>query len=177
MLSQYSFKRSYLLAGVTVVLTLLSIRFAIWNTFQAWKINKQLTNQMEQASNLSFQPGYLERKNKNLDTILRGFKVDTVNYHGVLLSAISSIAEQRNIRIVGLPDASSNPYYCTKHFAIQKIELEGSFADLTRFYHQLENEPAIGKVRAAHYTLLNLRATETNNKILRLSLFIEISSS
>jgi hypothetical protein len=175
MLSKFTFKKAYLFSALAVVLTLLSVRFSFWNTLQTWKINTQLNSLLIQAGNVSYQPDYLERKRKNLDKAIALYQVDTTAYRSNVLAAISSLAEQEKVRIVTVPTQGDNPYYQTQHYTIQKIELNGNYSSLMRFYSQLQSVKGIGMIRAAQVNLNKLQAEVADNKHLQFLIYLEIT--
>ena len=167
-------KRGYLLAGLAVLLTLLSMRFAFWNTVQAMKVNSQLSTRQGQAADLRYPAGYLERKVTNLDKIITKYKADTTTYRTVLLTQISSLAEKVHVKVIDVP-TDGTAYEQTSHYKIQKIGLEGSFTNLTKFYNAFQDTSGIGIVRSANYFLLNQRTSFGNERRLGLLIYLETS--
>src|SRR5260221_6065529 len=130
MLKQLPLKKEYLLIAAAIVLLLLSYQLAFKKTIEAWQINKHLKAQLFEATNLSYQPAYLERKNKNLTNIIGHYKTDTVAFRSNIISTISSIAEKENVKLSEVP--VRDPLYDTDQFIIQKLNFEGSFFALTK---------------------------------------------
>lgn len=98
MLKQLPLKKEYLLIIATIVLLLLSYKLAFKATFEAWQINRALKTQLIQTNDLSYQPGYLERKNINLSKVINLYKADTVAFRNNSISNISVIAEKENVK-------------------------------------------------------------------------------
>lgn len=167
-------KKTYLLAALTVVLILLSIRLAFYKTWQARQINKALTVQLAQSTDVSYQPGYLERKNSNLNKTLGQYKVDTLTYQSTVLSALSALAEQEKVKIAELPVQREDPYYQAVHYNIQKLTLEGDYFALTKFLHKAELLSAVGRIRAASYQITR-RAASSEKGSLQLQVYLEYS--
>jgi len=167
-------KKGYLLAALAFVLTLLSARFAFWNTWQAWQLNKQLNSRIGEASDISFQPGYLERKGKNLAKAIYLYQVDTLAYRNMVLTSISSLAEKEKVRIVDVPTEGNNSYYQTRLYKVEKIELEGEYTNLMRFYNQLFSIKGIGMIRSVLFTHLQQRGLVKVEGSLRLLMYLEI---
>lgn len=167
-------KRAYLLAALAVLLTLISARFAFWNTWQAWRLNKQLNSRVVEGANISFQPGYLERKNKNLGNAINLYQVDTSAYSNVLLTSISTLAEQEKVDIIDLPTENSNTYYQTKSFRIEKIEFQGAYANLLRFYHKFCQLPHIGMIRSVQLCTSREQEKVNDRSRLQMLLYLQI---
>jgi hypothetical protein len=169
-----SLKRAYLLAALALLLTLLSARFAFWNTWQAWQLNKQLNSSVGEGAIVSFQPGYLERKSKNLSEALGLYQVDTSAYRNTLLTSISTLAEQEKVDIVDLPTENSNAYYQTKSFKIEKIEFQGAYANLLRFYYKFYQLPHIGMIRSVQLSTTREQEKVKDGCRLQMLLYFEI---
>jgi len=168
------FKRAYLLAALALLLTLLSARFAFWNTWQAWQLNKQLNSRVGEGAYISFQPGYLERKSKNLSEAISLYHVDTSAYRNTLLTALSTLAEQEGVKIVDLPTENSNPYFQTKSYKIEKIEFQGPYANLLRFYYKFYQLPHIGMIRSVQLSTTREQEKVKDGGRLQMLLYIEI---
>lgn len=159
---------------MVVLLFLLSIRFAFWRTYEAWKINRQLTAQLSNAASVSYQPGYLERKNHNLDQTLTLFKGDTAHYRSAVLTALSSVAERENVKITGVPDGNDASVTPSSSSQVQSIILEGDFFALTRFLHGAEQATGIGRVRSAQYRTTTIAKATGAGKRLTLLVHFEL---
>lgn len=146
MLKQLPFKKQYLLTGATIVLLLLSYRFAFKRTIEAWQINKNLKAQIAQSSDLSLQPAYLERKSNNLNKILSLYKTDTVAFRSNIISTISLIAEKEGVKLSDVP--LQNALYRSDKYIIQKLSFEGEYFSLIKVLNHLQNSPGIGVVRS-----------------------------
>lgn len=146
MLKQLPFKKQYLLIAATIVLLLLSYRFAFKRTIEAWQINKNLKAQIAQSSDLSLQPAYLERKSNNLNKILSLYKTDTVAFRSNIINTISLIAEKEGVKLSDVP-LQNSLYRSDKHM-IQKLSFEGMYFSLVKLLNQLQNSPGIGVVRS-----------------------------
>lgn len=171
MLKQFPLKKEYLLIAAAIVLLLLSYQLAFKKTMEAWQINKHLKVQLFEATNLSYQPAYLERKDKNLTGIINRYKTDTVAFRSNSISAISSIAEKENVKLSEVP--VQDPLYHTDQFIIQKLNFEGSFFALTKVLNQLQAKSGIGLVRSATYKSIKARSNTDQGKKLILEVYLE----
>jgi len=138
--------RNYWLVGGSLLLAFLCYRLAFKKTIEAWQENRRLNSQLLNVSDLSFQPGYLERKFKNLSAVADLYKVDSINYRSEMIAKVAGIAQQENVKVVNvpLPDEADN----TQHLIRQKIEVKGVFYSLLKFYDQVEVRHEAGLVRS-----------------------------
>jgi hypothetical protein len=171
MLKQIPIKKEYLLIAASIVLLLLCYQLAFKKTIEAWQVNKQLKSQIAQAADLSYQPAYLERKNKNLSKIIALYKTDTVTFRSNTISVISSIAEKENVKLSEVP--LQDPLYNADQFIIQKLNFEGSFFALTKVLNRLQITSGIGVVRATTYKVTGIRSGVDDVKKLVLEVYLE----
>jgi len=171
MLNQLSIKKEYILIAATIILLLASYQLAFKKTVEAWELNKQLKNQLTQTTDLSFQPGYLERKNANLTTILNLYKTDTTTFRSNTITTIASIAEKEDVKLSEVP--LEDPLYHTDRFIIQKLSFEGSFFALTKVFNQLQTTKGVGVVRSATYKLTGAKSNNDAVKKLVLEVYLE----
>jgi hypothetical protein len=171
MLKQLPLKKEYLLIAAAIVLLLLSYQLAFKKTIEAWQINKRLKEQLIRATDLSYQPAYLERKNKNLTNIINRYKTDTVAFRSNIISSISSIAEKENVKLSEVP--VQDPLYHTNQFIIQKLNFEGSYFALTKVLKQLQARSGIGMVRSVTYKAINVKSNKDEAKKLIIEVYLE----
>lgn len=170
MLKQLSIKREYLMIAATIILLLLCYKLAFKKTIEAWQIHKGLNAQLTQATDLSYQPAYVERKNSNLTKIINRYKTDTIAFRSNAISAISSIAEKENVKLSEVP--LQDPLYHTEQFIIQKLNFEGDFFALTKTLDQLQATVGIGMVRSASYKMIISRSSTDEVKKLVLEVYL-----
>lgn len=174
MMRNIPFKKPYLLVALPIVLTLLSARFAFWNTWQAWHLNQQLNSEISEGGNVSFQPGYLERKNKNLSNAIHLYQVDTSAYRNTLITELSSLSEREKVSVVDVPTENSNPYYQTKSYKVENIVFQGAFPNLLRFYHKLYQLPHIGVIRSLQLSTVSQQEKGNDDRKLQLQVYLEL---
>jgi hypothetical protein len=159
------FKKEYLLVAGAVVLLWLSYQLAFKGTIAAWQMNAGLKAQLNRSVDVNYQPSYLNRKNNNLDKILKLYRADTAAFRSNSISLIAGIAEKAGVKLSEVP--VNDPFYHTDRFLVQKLGFEGDFFSLTRVLHQLQQTPGIGQVRGADYHF-------GHEKKLVLEVFLEI---
>jgi hypothetical protein len=161
-----------LIAG-SIILLLLSYQLAFKKTIAAWQLNKQLKAQIAQASDLNYQPAYLERKNNNLSKIINLYKTDTVSFRSNIISTISSIAEKENVKLSEVP--VQDPLFHTDKFIIQKLDFEGGFFALTKVLNQLQATNGIGRLRSLDYITIGVKSNSDEMRKLVLEVYLEIA--
>jgi len=173
MLKRLLIKKEYLLILASIVLLWLSYKLAFKGTIEAWQNNRQLKTQLTRSTDLSYQPGYLERKNSNLDKILKLYKADTAAFRNNSINIISAIAEKESVKLSEVP--MQDPFYHTDKFIIQKLGFEGDFFSLTKVLHQLQLTNDIGIIRSATYKMSGTNPTTQKDKKLVLEVCLEIA--
>ena len=146
MLKYWPFKQSYLLILMSVIMAFAAYKFAITHTLDEWRDNKKLKLQVSRQNDVADQPDYLERKNANLDEILKLYRSDTLNYRSEAITTISIIAGKYNVRLTGAPVQDKT--YRTEKYLLQKLSFAGDYFSLIRFLQQVEATGGIGKLRS-----------------------------
>jgi len=141
-----NFKKEYLLIAGAVLLLYGSYQLAFKKTIALIQVHHNLAAQLATASDLSDQPGYLERKNKNLDAIIGRYKMDSLSLRGNTIALISQIADREHVKLSEVP--VEDPVYRNEHFIIQRLDFEGDYFALTKMLRQLEWANEIGVVRS-----------------------------
>jgi len=175
MFNRQYLKKEYLLIAATVITLTICYQLAFKKTITAWQINKQLKSQLVQSSDVSVQPGYIQRKNANLDRILDLYKADTINFRSNIISKISSIAEGENVKLAEVP--SQDPVYHNMLFIIQKLSFEGDFFSLMKTLNVLQSTPGIGMVRSIGIKSVGLHTSNDEIKKLILAVYLEINAT
>ena len=164
--------KKYGLVAGCLLLFLIGYQLAFKKTIEAWQLNSKLNKEIITASNLTYQPGYLERKSVNLDQILKGYKVDSTLFRSNVINTIALIAEKANAKMVQVP--SPDPFLHTDRFIIQKLNFQGDYFVLIRLLQKLEATHDIGVVRTAVFHDTNDRKNVREGQ-LSLDVFLEIS--
>ena len=172
MFNRQYLKKEYILIAATVITLIICYHLAFKKTITAWQINKQLKAQLVQSADVSIQPGYIQRKNANLDRILNLYKADTVNFRSNIISKISSIAEGENVKVSEVP--SQDPVYHNMLFTIQKLSFEGDYTHLMMLLNQLQKTDGIGIIRAAEFKTRSAISGSEKMEKLDLKIYVEI---
>lgn len=171
MLKQLPIKKEYLFIAAVLILLSISYQLAFKKTLEAWQVNKQLKAQIAQASDLSIQPAYLDRKNNNLSKIIALYKTDTIAFRSNIISTISLIAQKGNVKLSNVP--LEDPLFRNDNFRIQKLSFEGGYFDLLKVLDALNNYKNIGVTRAVLFRLVNSAPNNSENKKLTMELYVE----
>lgn len=172
MIKALLYKKEYWLIAGTIALALLCYQLAFKKTVQAWQTNVQLKAQLAQASDVADQPGYLERKARNLETILARYQTDTLNLRGNTIAAIASIAEKEGVKLSGVPN--QDPAFNTARLIIQKLDFEGDYPALIRTLNHLENQPGMGVPRSVTVKTVEERASGNASRKTVMEILLEI---
>lgn len=173
MLKQLPIKKEYILIAATVVLLFLSYRLAFKHTIAAWRTNSRLKTRLAHAADASYQPGYLERKGKNLDKVIGSYKADTLGFRSNIISTISTIAERENVKLTEVP--VQDVVYNTDHFIIEKLDFEGDYFSLSKAANNLQATSGIGVVRGETLKITRRNATNDVDKKLQLEIYLEVA--
>ncbi|SDQ01667.1 hypothetical protein SAMN05428975_5922 [Mucilaginibacter sp. OK268] len=172
MLKWWPFKKEYLLIAGAVILLLICYQLAFKNTITAWQFNRQLKTQLQQTGDISYQPGYLDRKSKNLEHILVLYRSDTALFRSNTISTIAVLAEKYRVKLAEVP--AQDEVYHTERAIIQKLNFEGDFFALNSFLNQLESSESVGVVRAVEFKLQRKDAEPVSKKLM-MGVYMEIS--
>lgn len=148
----------------------LCYQLAFRKTVEAWHLHRQLTAQLAQSSNVSFQPGYSARKDANIGRILNLYKADTNNFRSNNIARISSIAEKQNVKLSEVPVDDLSLHQ--NQLIVQKLAFEGNYFQLIKTLNELQVTPGIGVIRS-----VDLRSVDNNigeNRSKKLVLMIKL---
>jgi hypothetical protein len=163
-------RKDYLLIAGSILFFLVCYRFSFSHTVEAWKLRRELQQKIKASADLSYQPGYLERKDNNLNHIIGRFKIDTTTLRSNMITTIALQAEKMQVRLSRVPIQSvSNP---GDKYVVQRLDFEGDYFSLCKLLGQLQSSEATGLVRAVDIT--SGKATDNNpeKKKLNMRLFI-----
>lgn len=164
MLDKLPIKKEYILIAGAVLLLLVSYELAFKKTIEAWQIHRRLSAQLTQGTDLSVQPAYLERKDKNLDKIISGYQIDTVSFRSTIISTISLLAEREGVKLSALP--VQDPLFRSDQFIIQKLGFEGDFFSLTKVLNRLRLTKGVGMIRSFAYKMPSGKNEETKGPLI-----------
>jgi len=172
MLQKIQLKNEYKLIGTGLLLLILGYLFAFKRTFEAMEINHQLKSQLSRGADISLQPAYLDRKNRNLDKIIGRYKTDTVVFRDNTISAIAGIAEQGHVKLSEVP--LQDPVLRSDKFIIQRLDFEGSFFDLLGSLSKLEQMPEIGIIRSVSFESRKVQIDTIVSKKIVMQAYFEV---
>jgi len=172
MVKELLHKKEYWLIAGTIVLILLCYQLAFKKTIAAFQVNSRLKTQLTQASDVAYQPGYLERKTKNLEMILARYQADTLSLRGNTLATIASIAEREDVKLSGVPN--QDPAFNTGHFIIQKLDFEGNYSALVKTLNHLEEQQNIGVPRSVTLKAVEERTSDKAARKTVMEILMEI---
>ncbi|MDN3580772.1 hypothetical protein [Mucilaginibacter flavus] len=163
-------RKDYLLIAGSILFFLVCYRFSFSHTVEAWKLRRELEQKIKASADLSYQPGYLERKDNNLNHIINRFKIDTATLRSNMITTIALKAEKQRVRLSRVPVQSvSNS---GDKYIVQGLDFEGDYFSLCRLLGQLQYSEGIGLVRAVDITSVKTTDNSSAIKKLNMRLFI-----
>ncbi|MDB5124738.1 MAG: hypothetical protein JWP94_2867 [Mucilaginibacter sp.] len=171
MLDKVLANRRYVLIAAGFMLLFACYELAFKKTLEAWHIRQQLRAQMAQSADLTYEPAYLERKNRNLGKILGLYKTDTAAFRSSIISTISSIAARDQVKLTEVP--TTDALYRTPEFSIQKLTFQGDFFALTRLLYELQSTRGIGVIRSVDYKMSTDRVQNMRGRKTLMSVYLE----
>ncbi|WP_295719977.1 hypothetical protein [Mucilaginibacter sp.] len=145
MLKSKVIKKEYLLVAGSLLL-LLSYELAFKRTYVAWRQYRRLEEQLSPQADFRYQPGFLERKSKNLDKLIGLYRVDTAELKDVVIGTVANKAAKLNVRLSGVPAQGDDLQL--DGFNIQQLDLEGEYFSLLKLIKSLQGTEQIGMVRS-----------------------------
>jgi len=140
-------------------------------TLEAYGTNEDLKAQLSQSSGLSYQPGYLKRKARNLDVLLQRYQSDSSALRGNTIAGISRLAKRGNVRLSEVP--VEDPAWHTEQYIIERLKFEGDFKSLVKTLSYLEASEGMGVSRSV--IVKAAKADDYANKKTAMEVLLEIS--
>lgn len=165
------FKKEYLLIAGTLVLFWICYQLAFKRTIEAWQLHSQLNSQLTRQADVSYQPGYLERKNSNLSRIIASFRIDSVMFRSNTITEIAALAEKEDAKLSAVP--TEQLYYHTEHYILQQVEFEGDSFSLISLLNTLQKANNIGYVRSVSFKVKANHHNREEGKKLLMDVFLE----
>jgi hypothetical protein len=173
MLKLPEIKKEYLLIAVSATLLIVSYQLAFKKTISELHVHKQLAKQLTSLIDVSSQPSFEERKNRNLDKILGLYKVDTANFRSNILSHITTIANSENVRLAGVP--SQDAAWQSSGTELQKLDFEGGYFGLVKALKTLQQTQGIGVIRSVSFKTTDSQSARDLSKKLTMELYLEMA--
>jgi hypothetical protein len=172
MLKSLPIKKEYLLIAGTLIMLLICYEFAFSKTIALWQTHQQLKAKLDSSSNVSYQPGYLERKNENLDNVLSLYKTDTLGFRNNSVTTIALIGEKCGAKLVNIP--SQDQMQETEHIIIEKLDIEGDYFSLLKTVDMIQSAQNVGLVRAETIRVGKDNLYGVSNKKMTMTVFTEV---
>lgn len=140
-------QKNKLLIPVAVVGLLLCWFLAFGKTFEAIRLNKQLSNEAVQRQDISFNPVYLKRKEAALDKILKGYQV-TPGWTDQLWMKGSTVAVKYQVGVDYTLARPTTEVDSTATGPEQSLYFYGGYKQLVQVMDTLERMQGIGRISA-----------------------------
>jgi len=172
MLKNLIYKKDYWLVAGTILLLVICYQLAFKKTIQAYQNHSRLQAEISQTSDVSYEPGYLQRKASNMDRILERYHMDTLALRGNTLAQIAVVAERENVKLSEVP--VQDPSFNTAHFIIQKLEFEGTYPALLKTLNNLGNMTNIGVPRSITIKTVSKNTSSREEKKTVMDVLMEV---
>ncbi len=172
MLNRLPLKKEYLLVAAALVLLWICYELAFQRTFAAWQLHTQLKTELTQATDVSYQPGFLKRKNNNLSKIISLYQVDSIAFRSNTIAQIAALAENEGAKLSSVPNEKES--YHAGNYIIQQLEFEGESFALIRLLNSLQKADKIGFVRSVDFKVKENRSNQDAPKKLVMVVFLEV---
>ncbi|MEZ2337946.1 hypothetical protein AB6735_20020 [Mucilaginibacter sp. RCC_168] len=166
----WPFRKDYLVYAGAVLLFFISYQLVISRTLDEWHLYRQLNQELAATNDLSYQPGYMERKSRNLERALALYRSDTALFRSNTLSEIAILAEKQHVRLIGVP--AEQDIFHTDRAILQKLRFAGDFFSLNRFLYALESAKGIGLPRSVVYRTDRKNVASVSGPVLEILLEI-----
>jgi hypothetical protein len=163
--------KKYGVIGGSLLLLILCFELAFKNSFEAYQTNQNLKAQLSQTSELSYQPGYLHRKEQNLDAILSHYRSDSSALRGNTIANLSRLAEKGNVKLSEVP--VEDPVFHTDQYIIERLKFVGDFKSLVKTLDYWEVSEGMGISRSI--VMKTLKSDEPANQKIVMEVLLEIS--
>ena len=160
----------------SLILAVFCYELAFKKTLELWRTHSRLTQELQQSSDLSTSPGYLARKNENLDHIISAYRLDSVSFRNRAVNEIADLADQQQVKFITVP--ADDPLYHAPGFILQKLDFEGDFFSLLKLVNKLQATAGIGLLRSVSWMTkksLSEDPVHNNGKKLILEVYMEIA--
>ena len=172
MLKNITFKREYLLIGGAVLLLIAAYCLAFRKTIEQWHVHTELEAKLDGSNNSAYQPDYLQRKNANLNKIIRLYQADTSVFRTNSVNAVSLIAQRNSTSLVNIPYQDTQPD--TGKMITEEMTLAGNYFSLLKTSAGINNTRGIGWLRSMSIERLKLSDGTADTKKLKMELYVEI---
>jgi len=175
MLEKFKIKNEYLLIAGTLLLLIVAYRLAFARTIEAWQLHNRLQKRVQQSGDVSYQPGYLERRNHNFNKILRLYQADTINYRSNILSVIALIAQGEDVKLSEVP--SVDPSYHTDGSLLEKLRFEGDYFSLLKVLNRLQSTGNIGIIRSAAIMAIKMPSSHNESRKVVMDVYFVVATT
>ncbi|MFD0766146.1 hypothetical protein ACFQZI_14880 [Mucilaginibacter lutimaris] len=168
---QKFFDQKYSFPVVVLAFLFICYQLAIKNTLMAWQINRQFRTDLAASAGISAQPGYLVRKQKNLQGIVERYSADSNAFRSAVITGTALIANRRNIVVSTIP--LQEPGLQTIRTAVERVNFTGGYFQLLQALRDMEDAKDLGLLRSVKFSLLRAPGQQTA-KTLEMSVYLQV---
>ncbi|HEY0056807.1 MAG TPA: hypothetical protein VGB63_15760 [Pedobacter sp.] len=132
-------------------LTLLSWNLAFRKTIKAISLNNELHQKADKKNDLSQNPGYLNRKHRVLNVLLKQYTLDSAEWKNDFWLKVSGIAASKEVRISYNPLLKQDLSDSTSRVLKQEISFEGDYKKMVILLDSLEKTASTGFICSSNF--------------------------
>lgn len=146
-------------------------RFAFQKTFETISLNHHLKQQNLDNAALTYNPDYLDKKDKLLSTVLNKYTADSAEWKNSFWLNVSRMAIQKHIHVQYTPSALKLESDTTRSSILkQRIAFEGSYKNLVSLLDTLEKIEKAGFISSLSFNVKKGQRSQEEGR----NLFLEV---
>jgi len=138
-------RKNTILIIASILLLFICYKFAVKKTIDYKKEYQLLKNQEQLFNDLPKQFGVLNEKNKYYDSLLTKFQITETSLQNNLLKTINKVTSTLKVKVIDFKE----PHIVAENEVRKNyytFTLEGSFENILKVIHQLEQKTKFGEV-------------------------------
>ena len=143
-------RKNSMLILVGFLAVFICYKLAIQRTLEQKTQYRELKSQEELFSNIPRQFGLLNEKNKHYDSLLKKFQITETSMQNNLLKTINKASEKLQLKLIDFDE----PHIFSENGRSKNsflFKVEGSFENILKLVHQLEQKTRYGEVTNLHF--------------------------
>lgn len=164
-------KKNQLLLAAALLIAVLSWFLALQETWDAYRLNARLHEQVSGPRNISESPGYTSRRLEAINVAYNMFKVDSASWRNELWLRVSGIAPSDKYQLVYNSEAEAETAAITDSLILsQNIRVRGQFRDLIQLLRSAEGMQGIGHVSSLKLSKPKEGSLDTDPRLINMDI-------
>ncbi|OJW17955.1 hypothetical protein [Mucilaginibacter sp. 44-25] len=157
------FSKRYAVPVASILFLLLCYQLAFKKTLEAWQLHRRFQQELSTAQGIGSTPALMIRKQRNLDRIVQHFRWDTTSYRSSIIEQISKFSSAQKVGFHTLPQRE--PGLQSDQLQVERVVLNGTFPDLLKMLHTMEQTSSLGVVRSIKISSPDEHAEKKGNSL------------